>query len=427
MPIRTFICWYNPMAPAPSDEVMARYDLIIGRGCPRERRELLRRTNPNIRFIIYVNAIDFRIPPDAHDVEFIQTGAPLAPEHRYQGLDLQRDIWVNHRDYLLRNRVPLAAGSDPRAVYVWGYQRPYDRTASSANRFFLDPRSGWRDRYAQACEEAVASGSYDGVFCDNAGPTIEWNFKNVPDGLKPDIDDAQWSAAMSAMLSGVARRLKAGRADALVFANTCGGFIHPDADGIAPTPFWLDSRIDGAMDEFFAYARRDGRAESYLPEPLWRQQIRAMLCCERLGRAYVAQANGDELDHAARLYSLASFLIGAGAKSVFNYNPGPAATYKLVYRFPEWDIDMGGPLEQYGGLDQALAAGQGLAYARRFERGLVLVNPSAAQVAVPLDGQMEQVILEGGTIEHGGCAFSRPVPGPLTLPPHSAAILIHRA
>ena len=100
------------------------------------------------------------------------------------------------------------------------------------------------------------------------------------------------------------------------------------------------------MDEFFAHAGPAGRSEAYLDELKWRRQIRAILCCEKLGRGYLAQSNGDEHDHDARVYSLASFLTGAGSRSAFNYNPAGGATNQHDYPFPEWYNELGRPVRQ---------------------------------------------------------------------------------
>ena len=422
LPIRTFLCWYGRPDVTPPDAVMSRYDLIVGAACPPERRDALRRLKANIRFVVYVNAIDCRVVEGLVDVERFDTGR-RAVEHRH-GRSHDRDLWTNHRDFFLRNRRGARGdATDPREAFAWGYHRPYEATSREANRFFLDPRSGWRDYYPELCANAMQRGDYDGVFCDNAGPRIEWDFEHVGDDLKADITDPEWSRAMATMLSNVARRLKRDNPDARVFANTCGGFVCADADDIEPADFWRDARIDGAMDEFFAFAERPGR-DAYLPQATWRQQVRAILCCEKLGRSYIAQANGDEHNHAARVYALASFLIGAGERSVFNYNHAPAAKYPLVYRFPEWDIDLGVPIAQYESLDEALDAGEGRAYARKFERGLVLVNPTDAPVdgiAVPADAR--RLALAGGTLTDGGRAAWEAVDTPVSLPPHAAAIL----
>jgi len=421
LPVRTFICWYRRRNGTPPDEVMSRYDVIVGAACSAERRDALRKLNPGIRFVVYVNAIDRRVPRGLADVERYDCGR-RAPEHRNS--PFQEDIWRNHRDFFLKNRGGVRGISDdPRVIYAWGYQRPYEATSRHANRFFLDPRSGWQDYYPDVCAATMKAGDYDGVFCDNAGPRIEWNFKNLPDDLKADITDAEWSHAVAAMLTKVSQRLRAERADALTFANSCGGFVREDTDDIEPAEFWRNAHIDGAMDEFFAYAKRRDGGDGYLPEGKWREQVRAILCCEKLGRSYFAQSNGDAHDHAARIYTLASFLIGAGDHARFNYNPAPAATYGLVYRFPEWDIDLGKPRVQYESLDEARTVGQGVVYAREFERGRVLVNPGTETVTLDAVPRSRRLTLEGGTITEDGRVVWESIDAPLTLPPHTGAIV----
>ena len=423
MSIRTFICWYRRQEETPPDAVMSRYDVIVGAACPPERRDALRGLNPQLRFVVYVNAIDCRVPQGLPDVEHFDTGR-RAPEHAKR--PFEDNVWTHHRDFFLKNRAGARGDATrPREALAWGYQQPYDPTSRHANRFFLDPRSGWKDEDPELCARVLHEGNYDGVFCDNAGPRIEWNFKNLPDDLRADVTDAEWSRAMATMLSNVSRRLKRDRPDALTFANTCGGFVREDADDVEPADFWRDAHIDGAMDEFFVCAKRPDRADAYLPESKWREQVRAILCCEKLGRSYLAQSNGDEDDHAARVYALASFLIGAGEHALFNYNPAAAATYGRVYRFSEWDVDLGRPLVQYEGLDEARAVGQGVVYARAFDRGLVMVNPSTETVTLDVAPDARRLTLTGGTLAAGGAASWEPLDAALMLPPHTAAVLLH--
>lgn len=386
---------------------------------------MLRRINPNICFAVYRNSIDFYLPPDAEGIEFIRGDVKLPPEHRRQGQGYRDDIWKDHRDFLLKNRAGLRGQcQDPRAIYAWGYQHPYDRTSRYANRFFLDPRSGWKDYYAELCAAVVTRGNYDGVFCDNAGAHIEWLFSDVDDDLKIDMTDADRARAMSALLTGVAARIKRDRPGAVAFANTCGDFVRPDCDDIEPTTFWRYAEIDGAMDELFAHCIVSGSKQPYVSEARWRLQVRSILCCEKMRRCYFALAQGNERDYAARIFSLGSFLIGAGAKSLFNYNPAGFGTYPQVYRLPEWDIDLGRPAEQYESLGQALAAGGGKLYARQFQRGLVLVNPTDAAVdGVSVPPGAKRLLLQGGSVHCDGRVGYEAVSETLTLPPHGAEIL----
>lgn len=422
MSVKTFICWYRSPAETPSDSVMARYDLLVGRGCPADRRDVLRRLNPRLRIVAYRNVLDCRLIEGVEGFGLI----PTAGQPRSDAIDgSYNDIWRKHLDYLLKNRGGLrGASGDGRSTHAWGYQSPYDEASRDANRFFLNPLSGWKEYYGEICAAAVREG-YDGVFVDNALAHIEWIFETCPDDYKVDFTDERWAAAMAQLLACTAVRLKREFPGAPVFANTCGDFVRTDSDDIEPTPFWRDARIDGAMDEFFVYHGGATARAPYSPESRWREQVRSILCCEKLGRAFLAQSNGAEEDHAARIYTLASFLIGAGERSMFNYNPGPAATYALVYRFPEWDIDLGRPLRQYDDIDSALAAGQSRVYARQFERGLVLVNPKDIAVEnFQLPGAFRLLHLADGTFAHGGSAVWSPAGRHVTLNAHSAEILM---
>jgi hypothetical protein len=414
--LRTFICWYRGPDDAPADEIMSRYDLVVGAGCPPDRREPLRKLNSDIRFVIYMNAIDCRLPPTIEDVEYIGAGRPAAEHVR----DVYEDVWRNHRDFLLKNAGGLrGVSADPRTIYAWGYQSPYDRTSRQANRFFLDPRSGWKDYFADMCAARMEEGGYDGVFVDNAAAGIHWNFDKLPDeNLRVDIPDEEWSRAMSALLANVSRKVKAAKPGALAFANTCGHFVEPEskslpAEGLRPTPFFRDSQLDGACEEFFAHAK-GGNRPSYVTGRAWREQVRSILCCEAMGRSYLALSNGEENDAAARVYALASFLMGAGEQARFNFNPAAGPTYPLVYRLPEYDIDLGEPLVQYGSVDEARLHGTRDVYVRRFERGMALANPTnvpAEDIPVPAGAKrlvLASSINGGFTVEPAGSSTSLP-------------------
>ena len=145
-----------------------------------------------------------------------------------------------------------------------------------------------------------------------------------------------------------------------------------------------------------------------------------------MGRAYFAQSNGDEEDHAGRIYSLASFLIAAGDNSLFNYNPAPAANYFLVYRFPEWDIDLGRPLVQYEHLDEALLDGTDNVYVRRFERGMTLVNPTdtaASDIPVPVGAG--RLVLSPSAGDPDGGLTTEPVGPAMILAPRTGEVLVY--
>ena len=107
-------------------------------------------------------------------------------------------------------------------------------------------------------------------------------------------------------------------------------------------------------------------------------------------------------DHAARIYALASFLIAAGDHSCFTYNPAAGPTYPLVYRLPEFDLDLGRPL----GAHERLSG----VYVRRFERGLVLVNPGDASATLDLPAGLRRMDLSRAGLagDRAGSSFSFP-------------------
>jgi len=96
------------------------------------------------------------------------------------------------------------------------------------------------------------------------------------------------------------------------------------------------------------------------------------------------------------------FLLGANNNSFFYYSN--TKRYQGVIYFPEWDIDIGSPIEDYHA-----RAGTPL-YEREYSKGLVLINPSSESVQINLGGEYKN--LDGNIVET------------LTLGSHEGKILL---
>jgi hypothetical protein len=68
------------------------------------------------------------------------------------------------------------------------------------------------------------------------------------------------------------------------------------------------------------------------------------------------------------------FLLGANSNSYFYFSKN----YRGVTYFPEWDVDIGNPIEDYHA-----RAGTPL-FEREYSKGLVLINPSSESVQINL-------------------------------------------
>ncbi|MGD8396956.1 MAG: putative glycoside hydrolase [Candidatus Eiseniibacteriota bacterium] len=133
----------------------------------------------------------------------------------------------------------------------------------------------------------------------------------------------------------------------------------------------------GGMLEGFCVASwyRGGSAADYAPPTLWETQVQAALGMAAAGRELLLLARDRPLgDRRARLYALASFHLVRGAGTRFCFRTRPCGTPAL----PEWEIDLGAPLESFRRPEAALVdvARPGL-YRRRFAHGEVWVNALA--------------------------------------------------
>jgi len=97
---------------------------------------------------------------------------------------------------------------------------------------------------------------------------------------------------------------------------------------------------------------------------------------------------------------------------------------KAILYYPEYEVDLGAPLGPYSEHDGV--------FERRFEKGRVVVNPSADESkAYFLYTPCEKVVPVGGGVVrsdgswHGGLNY-QPVSGKIVLPPVSGMVLLYR-
>jgi hypothetical protein len=110
------------------------------------------------------------------------------------------------------------------------------------------------------------------------------------------------------------------------------------------------------------------------------------------GKIYLAQSGiltdaskSQTIKTAKYCYSM--FLLGVNSNSYFYFSKN----YRGVTYFPEWDGDLGSPIEDYHA-----RAGTPL-FEREYSKGLVLINPSSESVQINLGGEyknLEGVITE---------------------------------
>jgi hypothetical protein len=131
---------------------------------------------------------------------------------------------------------------------------------------------------------------------------------------------------------------------------------------------------DGQMYEAFCHANWQPYGEYY---PEWRKMLHRMIIASASGKIYLVQsgvtkdATESQTIKTAR-YCYSMFLLGANSNSFFYFSKN----YRGVTYFPEWDVDIGSPIEDYHA-----RAGTPL-YEREYSKGLVVINPSSESVQI---------------------------------------------
>jgi hypothetical protein len=311
-----------------------RFDLITAHPTTYRRHlAAMRAANPAFRVVAYVNAT------------FVGRG---------QG-DAFPDEWY------LRD----AAGNKVQSIRFGNYM--------------MNPAEpGWIETRVRLCRTLVAQSGYDGCQLDVLGTSPVRPGYTTGVAINPATGRpwtiAGWLAATSNLAAVVRQRL----APAFVIGN-----------GITDGPRYFDpagpsARLFDALDVVIAEGfLRTGRAP-IAPFPTradWKKNVDMLVDAGARGHRMLVvtktwtDGTAEEKDRWHRL-ALASFLLGTDGRHgfVFTYAEGQDAT--AVH--PWWDADLGAALRPYGFV--------GGVYGRRFERGLVLVNPFAATKTVALDG-----------------------------------------
>jgi hypothetical protein len=145
----------------------------------------------------------------------------------------------------------------------------------------------------------------------------------------------------------------------------------------------------------------------------------------RRGRIVIGQSYPAVEDIQARMFAIGSYLLVKGSRTFVNLEVGFQPEW-----FPEYDLDLGRATAPPPPRITALRS-RG-AYARRYERGLVIVNPADAPVTVALGRTyLLAAPTGGGAVPPSGTPPStwrlttRPVSS-VTLGPRQAAVLLAR-
>jgi hypothetical protein len=252
---------------------------------------------------------------------------------------------------------------------------------------------GYQAQWADNVARILQSAPWDGVFIDDANPTMKYHAN--PASVAKYPTDAAYQAATRSMLAAVSGRIRAAAPQKLLVANM-GAWV--EYQGVVKD--WLQF-VDGAMDEMWA-KYGSGVGEGYRDAWSWERQLQNAREAERQGKRFLAVTQSPTGDRAAARYGYASLLLAADSgRSSFELN----SNYADETWFPEYDYAIGEP----AGAPSVI----GGVWTRAFTRGIVVVNPTTSTWVVSL----------GGAYSGAGLSGARSV----SLEPHSALVLTRDA
>jgi hypothetical protein len=333
-----------------------RYDLITIRpGQLGGYVPAMRAANPNLRIFVYING-----------------------------------SYLYHASLKRVSQSMLAHGRRGSLVWSNGFHNYLGSPASSR----------WISYKQQECRAAIADSGADGCYLDMLGsaPTFAGynNTLAVDPATGRNWTKMNWLKATSNLAAQVAAAT--GKP---VLGNGFGdGQRYFDPSG--PSRLLLGGTTGSTAEVWLKTPRAP--ATSFENEAQWKQDVDMLADANQAGGVALTMtktwgSGTTAQKQAYRLYALATFLLGNGGHSYFYFTGDrhdPATTDSSLYHLP-----LGSPTGTY--------ARVGGVYQRTFSNGRVLVNPTTANVTVPLGGSYRT---------SGGATVTT-----LTLRPHTGEIL----
>ncbi|HTT94697.1 MAG TPA: putative glycoside hydrolase [Solirubrobacterales bacterium] len=247
--------------------------------------------------------------------------------------------------------------------------------------------AAYQQRWYENVIGEVESAGWDGVFIDDANASMKYAYDPAKVAKYPN--DASYAAAMEAALAYIGPKVQA--RGKLAIANFAQWVEAPQTYNR-----WL-GYLSGGLDEMFVKWGR-GAGEGYRPAYQWEAQVEEAEYAAAKGKVFIGFTQGAVGETQAARYGYASVLLGGDESASYAFTPN----YTEETWLPEYEYEIGAAT----GAETADADG---VHRRRFEAGLVLVNPTAAAQSVSFGGTYSGSGLEDAT--------------GATMPAHSALIL----
>ncbi len=353
-----------------------KYSVYInGPSTDAKSRQIVLERNPNTHFFIYQNMIDIE-----------KNNTPWAD-----------DIFNNHPDFLLKtidgNKNKNLAIDEKNA---WGYIPAYNKKYK--NRYFLNPASdGWADYYSALIRKnhiSFVNNKNTGIFVDNVWPFYTLFFRKAPlekqvdmngDGKMDSTDDWAWSDAVIKFSLRVQHNFE----DSVKLIANFGTRFKK---GSTAYHILEKGGFYGVMNEGFIRTSVDTSIQTFPKEKTWREDINSIIEAEKLRKINFNQSTGDSADCKSRLFCLGSYLLGAGKFSYYNYKFHDS--FDVYYRLPEFDLDLGKPLQNADSVNVFFDF-ESKIYKRKFEKGEVWVNPSKDKILIHPEMRKVYSIISG--------------------------------
>lgn len=352
---------------------------------PAEQIDAIRRFNP--KFIMLQYRMGTRQPDPT--VTFIHGNRWT---HDWDEVNCHDDWFIHTND------------TAPERVYMdYGKVREYVMDISGKiNGNITD---GWKEYWVRSVVADVQASHADGVFADSTHPpyNVPAKFNDSPLGAIPY---RSYLSHLEAFYDYVYKELD--RAS-LYFIPNIGNLI----TGWDTTQSYYED-VHGAMVEGPAYR---GNTDD------WKLQQDRTLQLLRNGKIYLAQSSIPGDAPQTRLWYLCNFLLLKHDRSYINMLPGKHGIDGNLHWWPEYDLKLGSPIND--GVPKSideLKSPSGVYY-RRFQHGLVIVNPSSAKLGVDLGNkQRYQRIVPwgGGLVDRNG----RPPQGGLNTVPAAQTVVV---
>jgi hypothetical protein len=227
---------------------------------------------------------------------------------------------------------------------------------------------GWRAWWSDQVMAQMAASEADGLFADSFSVPNYLGAGRYNPSL-PEVD-AAFEEAWARHIQDFTAYLQERFGEYYFIPNVGGWLVTRD-----PTDY---SGADGVMIEGFA------EWEPHSPFELadWQLQMNRILDLTRRDKVVIAQSYlWDPGDVETRLFYLGNYLLVKGRYSYLNIEYSMEPEY-----FPEYDMELGPPLDELpAGIDGYFNTGWGV-YSRRYAQGLILVNPGPDTRSIDLGG-----------------------------------------